>query len=384
MRTLEAFDRYTEKDIAEKKAVYTVYAVTRGRETVFQNALGYADLENRIPIDEKSVVRLASMTKPLTGSAVMKAVELGLFSLSDKVSRYIPGFRNMRVATFDGEGKLAGSKPVENELTVKMLLNHTNGLGTGAVPCPVLEHAPHDATLAALVPRYADQLLDFEPETATGYSGTMAFDVACYLVELTSGMEYEEFLRKYILLPLGMEDTGYIPTEEMKKRLAKLYVADGEIRYVGEKGGIFRSVPMCFKAGGTQVFSTLDDYRKFALMLLEDGRGEDREILRPESVRLMRTPSLPAHLRGGNEEWGLSMRVIVRKDPPGQPLEPGTFGWSGAYETHFFVDPAHDLTAVLMKNIANGLGAGAPSARAFERAVADAIAADPAFWKTAR
>ena len=167
-----------------------------------------------------------------------------------------------------------------------------------------------------------------------------------------------------------MEDTGYNLTPSMQERLAKLYRADGEITLVGEKGGILPRLSTTFKAGGTQLYSTLSDYRQFALMLLCGGKGEDRKVLSQESVRLLSSPSLPAPLRGGCEEWGLSMRVITRKDPPGQMLDPGCYGWSGAYETHFFVDPGHDLTAILMKNIANGLGAGAPSARAFEKAVA--------------
>ena len=381
MRTIPDFDRYIGEQIARKRTVYAAYAVTRGRETVYENALGLADVEKGIPFTENSVLRLASMTKPLTGAAVMKARELGLLSLSDKVSRFLPGFRRMRVALFGEGDEIVGEKPAETELTVASLLNHTNGLGTGRVPCRLLAEATKEDTLATLVPRYPEQLLDFEPGSATGYSGTMAFDVAAYLVELTSGMEYEEFLRKYILLPLGMEDTGYDLTPSMENRLAGLYRADGEITFVGERGGIFTNLSRSFKAGGSQVFSTLRDYREFAVMLLSEGRGRDREILSPESVRLLSTPSLPASLRGGNEEWGLSMRVIVKKDPPGQPLDPGAFGWSGAYETHFFIDPARDLAAVLMKNIANGEGAGAPSAREFERAVMDAVGNDPLFLR---
>ena len=384
MRPITSFDRYIEREIADKKAVYAAYRVTKGRETVCGGDFGMADREKGIPFPERSVLRLASMTKPLTGAAVMKAREMGFLSLSDKVSKYLPGFRAMRVAVFGPDGEIAGDKPAEHELTVASLLNHTNGLGTGGVPCRILEEAEPGATLSSLVPRYPEQLLDFEPFTATGYSSTMAFDVAAYLVEMTSSMEYESFLRKYILEPLGMEDTGYSLTPSMRERLAKLYRADGEITLVGEKGGILPRLSTTFKAGGTQVFSTLWDYRQFALMLLGEGRGEDGEILSPESVRLLSSPSLPAPLRGGCEEWGLSMRVIMKKDPPGQMLDPGCYGWSGAYETHFFVDPGHDLAAILMKNISNGLGAGAPSARAFEKAVAGEIASDPVFWNGKR
>ena len=381
MRPITSFDRYIEKEITDKKAVYAAYQVTRGREIVYGSARGMADLEKGTPFTEESVLRLASMTKPLTGAAVMKARELGLLSLSDRVSKYIPGFRCMRVAVFGEDGEITGEKKAENELTVESLLNHTNGLGTGGVPCRILEEAEPGATLSSLVPRYPEQLLDFEPYTATGYSATMAFDVAAYLVEMTSGMEYESFLRKYILGPLNMGDTGYNLTASMRERLAKLYRADGEITLVGEKGGIFPGLSTTFKAGGTQLFSTLRDYRQFALMLLYKGRGENAQVLSPESVRLLSTPSLPASLRGGCEEWGLSMRVIVRKELPGQTLDPGCYGWSGAYETHFFVDPGHELTAILMKNIANGCGAGAPSARAFEKAVTEEIASDPVFRK---
>ncbi len=374
MNVLSGFDRILNDHIAAREMTCASYTVSLDGEIVCENALGLADVAAGRPLDRNAVMRLASMTKPVTGAAVMLAREMGLLSLDDEVSRYLPGFARMRVAEFDGEGRVVGSHPAETPITVKMLLNHSSGLGMGRVPCPALAEAGPEATLASVVPLYAEQLLDFEPGSAAAYSATQSFDVACRIVEMVTDTEYERFLRERIFDPLGMRDTTYAPSEEQLSRLAVMYFCSGGDPVPAKPTDLILSnVPVTFRAGGTQLYSTLPDYTRFAAMLCGGGSWRGVRVLAPESVRLMAAPSLPPALQGGCETWGLSVRVIRRQSWPDQPLLPGAFGWSGAYETHFFADPERRLSAVLFKNVAGGLGSGAVTSREFEREVVSAF-----------
>ena len=369
MKALESFDRILEKHLAERDMAGASYAVVINGETVYQNCLGHANLEKNIPLTPDTIMRLASMTKPITGVAVMKAQELGLLSLDDLVEKYLPEFASLQVAEIE-DGKVVGTHPAKNHLRILDLLNHTSGLGMGTVPQDALFRIGAEDTLETGIPYYAKQPLDFEPRTAQGYSATMAFDVACRIVEIASGMEYYAFLRKYVLDPLGLKDTVYSLNEEQKDRLAVMYhCTDGNIVPSRPDQIILTNVPETYRCGGTQMYSTLLDYTRFARMLLGGGELDGVRILSPESVKAMATSTLPEEIRSGAwEEWGITVRVILHKEG-GQVLNPGAFGWSGAYETHFFVDPSTDMCAVLFKNVTSGLGAGAVTSREFEAEV---------------
>ena len=345
------------------------YAVVINGETVYQNCVGYANIEKNIPLAPNTIMRLASMTKPITGVAVLKAQELGLLSLDDLVEKYLPEFADLEVAEFEDD-KVVGSHPITNHIKILDLLNHTSGLGMGRVPMEALSRINSEDTLETGIPYYARQPLDFEPRTEQGYSATMAFDVACRVIEVVSGMEYYAFLRKYVLDPLRLYDTVYELNEEQSKRLAVMYhCTDGNIVPSRPEQIILPNVPGGYRCGGTQMFSTLLDYTRFALMLLNGGELDGVRILSADSVKAMATSTLPENIRcGAWEEWGISVRVIQHKKDC-QVLNPGAFGWSGAYETHFFVDPSTRMCAVLFKNVTSGLGAGAVTSREFETEV---------------
>ncbi len=372
---LKAFDDILLGHMEKKEMAGASYVVARGGETIFENCVGFSDIAAGKKLEFDTIMRLASMTKPLTGAAVMKARELGLLGLGDPVSKYIPEFSSLSVAEFDAGGNITGTHPTDSEIYIRDLLNHTSGIGMSAATQKIFGSAFPGITLADLVPKYASVPLDFEPRTASAYSATMSFDIACRIVEIVSGMEYEAFLKKHILAPLGMCDTAYALSPLQEKRLAVMYHCEnGKIVPSRPDQLILSNVTPTFKAGGTQLFSTILDYSRFAAMLCGGGEYGGARILSPESVKLMASSSLPEALRGkGREEWGLSVRVITRKEPPDQALNPGAFGWSGAYETHFFIDPGLSLYAVLFKNVTSGLGAGAVTSREFEREVMNAV-----------
>ncbi|MBQ1847386.1 MAG: beta-lactamase family protein, partial [Clostridia bacterium] len=351
------------------------YAICQNNEKIYENAFGYADIENKIPLGPDTEMRLASMTKPITGVALMKVVEEGRVSLDDKVSKYIPSFKNMNVAIIDDKGKITGQYPCRNEIEVRDLLNQASGLGEGEAGNRAWKdyHIKDGDTLADIVPKFGDQLLDFEPRTNFIYSWTQAFDTAAYIVELVTGTEFEEYILKNILHPIGCYDTVYTPNEEQRSRLMKMYDArDGKITEIDMGGKIFGDVPLSYKAAGAGMIGTLNDYMKFAGMLYNEGEFNGARVLKPGTVKLMRTVSNVNLPDDFVEAWGLSMRVIGRRTET-QLLPEGTFGWSGAYGTHFIIDPADKIYAVYMKNLLDGGGAGADTAREFERVIMEAL-----------
>ena len=376
IKKLKELDRITEQRIADKRLVSAAYTVAYDNETVFKNAIGYADIENKIPLKSDTVMRLASMTKPITGVAAMIMLERGAFSLDDKVSKYIPSFEHMNVAIVDEHGRITGQYPAKNEIYIRDLLNHASGLGEGEAGNRAWKdyHIKDGDTLATMVPKFGDQLLDFEPRKNAIYSWTQAFDTIAYIVELTSGMDFEQFILENILHPIGCYDTVYTPNADQWSRLMKMYDArDGKITEINMGGLIFGDVPLTYYAAGAGMVGTLDDYMKFAAMLYNKGTYNGAQILKPETVELMATPSLPFYNPETDvETWGLSMRVINKKTEH-QLLTPGCFGWSGAYGTHFFIDPKDKIYAVYMKNLLDGGGAGADTAREFEKVIMEAI-----------
>ena len=373
---LKELDRITEARIADKRLVSAAYAVAQNNEVIFKNAIGYADIENGVPLTYTTPVRLASMTKPITGVALMMMVERGKVSLDDNVSKYIPSFAHMNVAIVDERGKITGQYPAKNEIQVRDLLNQASGLGEGEAGNRAWKdyHMKDGDTLASIVPKFGDQLLDFEPRKQAIYSWTQAFDTAAYIVELTSGVEFEKFVLDNILHPLGCYDTVYTPNEDQWARLMKMYDArDGKITEIDMRGLIFGDVPLTYRAAGAGMIGTLDDYMKFAAMLFNKGEYNGVRILKPETVELMATPSLPFYNPDVDvETWGLSMRVI-NKTTEHQLLPHGAFGWSGAYGTHFFIDWKNGVYAVYIKNLLDGGGAGADTAREFERVIMEAL-----------
>lgn len=372
---LKKIDEITQKRIADKRLVSACYAVCRDNIKVYENAFGYADIENKIPLRPDTEMRLASMTKPITGVALMKVVEEGKVSLDDKVSKYVPSFKSMNVAIVDDKGKITGQYPAKNEIEVRDLLNQASGLGEGEAGNRAWKdyHIKDGDTLSSIVPKFGDQLLDFEPRTNFIYSWTQAFDTAAYIVELVTGTEFEEYILKNILHPIGCYDTVYTPSEEQFSRLMKMYDArDGKITEINMGGKIFGDVPLTYKAAGAGMIGTLNDYMKFAGMLYNEGEYNGARVLKPETVKLMRTVSNVGLPEDFVEAWGLSMRVIGRQTET-QLLPAGTFGWSGAYGTHFIIDPKDKIYAVYMKNLLDGGGAGADTAREFEQVIMESL-----------
>ena len=206
------------------------------------------------------------------------------------------------------------------------------------------------------------------------YSGTGSFDVLTKIIEIVSGMDYLSFLKKEVFEPCGMVDTTFEPTESQQARMVAMHDRkDGE-NVVSQMpaGCIFEIYPSTHYLGGAGLVSTLSDYGKFAKMLLNQGKTENGELLKEKTFKQLCTAQVPKSIMPGNARWGLGVRVITEDSHPNLPK--GSFGWSGAYGTHFWIDPVNKIFAVFMKNSKVDGGAGNESAVKFEKAVYSSFA----------
>lgn len=322
-------------------------------------------------LDGNAVYRIASMTKPITAVALLIEHDRGNLSIYDDLAKYMPEFVQMYVSQNDENGAPAtdenglvkkGEK-AENTIKLYQLVSHVSGVGEVNVDAV----GKGKCTCKTAAEWLATQPLVFEPGSQQQYS-TGAFDVAARVIEMTSGMEFSEYLKVNIFNKLGMKDTTFEPTEEQFSRMVGIHnFADGKA--FNEKtvpGCVFGNFPATYHAAGAALASTTADYVKFAQMLLNGGKAEDGTVILSEkALKLMSTP-VPDDKRSDDTLWGLGVRVIVK---PGNALPVGCFGWSGAYGTHFWVDPVNKIVAVYMKNSAYDGGAGNQSANEFEKDV---------------
>jgi CubicO group peptidase (beta-lactamase class C family) len=221
-----------------------------------------------------------------------------------------------------------------------------------------------------VIPRLKNVPLDFQPGTRWAYSAQYGFDVLARVVEVASGMPFDRFAKQRIFDPLGMKDTFFYPATG-NPRIATLYQSvDGQLRKQPEGA----HVNGAYFSGGGGLFSTAEDYLQFALMLMNGGQHEGKRLLSTRTVDLMASSFAPDTLpgRSAGEAWGLSMRVITDPALRNTFLSKGSFGWSGAYNTHFFIDPKERIVAIYMTQSAY-LETRAQMREDFETAVMQSI-----------
>jgi CubicO group peptidase (beta-lactamase class C family) len=333
-----------------------VMLVARKGQIAYLEAQGVMDLESKKPMTRDSMFRMASMTKPVIGTSIMMMLEEGKLQLGDPVSKYIPEFKDMKVAVLIEAGHGPGNPPkfytmpAERPITIKDLLTHTSGLSSGPMgqsEVAKIRRQPTE-TLADYIPRLATTPLEFQPGTHWMYSPSDGFDVLARIVEVTSGMPLNRFLKQRIFDPLDMPDTSHYPSDAQMSRLVTAYqkTAAGLVK---NENSLSMSSKVYF-AGGGGLVSTIDDYSHFAQMLANGGELNGRRLLSPRTVKLMSSVHIPYTLPGRTlgEGFGLSVRVMQDAIVGNHRVSDGSFGWSGAYGTHFWVDPKEDIVAVMM------------------------------------
>lgn len=358
---------FLDRMVAEGKVAGCAAAILRNGEVVFQEFVGEG--RSGEPMDGHTVFRLASMTKAVTAVAVLLCVQGGTLSLDLPVTELLPAFGDLRLAIGSERGFRAGERT--GVFTLRNLLTHSAGIGAGAAgDAQFAEFGPQEGdTLASAVERYAGMLADFRPGTAQAYSPVVGFDIAARMVEVASGIPYGQFVKKRIFDPLGMRETSYFFEDFEERKISSTYRSEGGKLFERRPERNFDGFPLHYTGGGAGLLSTLGDYVRFAEMLRRAREGEG-EILSKESAEELSRPQLDTGYAGISPEfnWGLGVRSLMAQTFS-QPLPAGSFGWSGAYGTHFWVDPRHRLTAVYMHNSDTYGGAGAPHTLAFERTV---------------
>lgn len=328
-----------------------VTAVARRNKLVHFAPHGMLDVEAGTPMRPDGLFVMMSSTKPVTGVALLQQIEEGKVSLNDPITRFIPELKDMKVrkagVAAPGRGATidpANLEPANRVITIKDLATHTSGLN-GAVGA-----AGGPNTLAARIPRLASVPLDFQPGTRWAYSATTGPDVLARVIEITSGMPFDRYLKERIFQPIGMRDTGHNLTAEQAARVVPRYTrADG----VWRRAPANPAAQTTYMAGSYGLSSTAQDYLLFETMLLNKGTIHGRRVLRPESVELMRSNLIGDLYKGiGGQTQGTGFGVLVRTvlDPAtcGCGRAAGGFGWGGAYGTMTWTDPAHELVGVLM------------------------------------
>ena len=364
-------------------------------EVLQVNEVGYRDIDANLPMQRDTVFRIASMTKPVTIAAAMCLVDEGRLSLRDPVTRWLPEFSDMRVLT-DVRGALENTVPARRPLTIDDLMTHRSGLAYQfSVPGPVARayarlpmRQDQDRWLAEL----AALPLVHQPGEQLTYSH--ATDVLGIVLSRIEGKPLHEILSERIFEPLGMTDTGFFLSPESRRRAATMYQLDATNTLKHDVMGPAPIAAPPFCQGGAGLWSTVDDYLKFARMLLHDGALDGTRVLSEASVRAMRTDQLTEAQKRipflGMPFWvgrgfGLNLSVVTDPAKSRQLFGPGglgTFSWPGAYGTWWQADPSANVILIyLIQNLPN-LTVDAAAAVAGNTSLAKLQTAQPKFVRS--
>jgi CubicO group peptidase (beta-lactamase class C family) len=353
---LEKLHALIQQQIDDGKHAGAISLIVRGGAIVDWQAYGFRDLEGRLPMEKDTIVRIYSMSKPITSVALMTLFEEGRFRLDDPISKYMPEFKEMKVfkgGTADNPELVDAKTPI----TIKHLLTHTSGMTYDFGTSPVeqlnkradLWSAP---TFKEFIARASKLPLAHEPGEKWTYG--INTDVLGYLVEVLSGQKFEGVLEQRVFQPLQMADTGFLVPDGKRARQAKIYETgpDGKLLPAKPILNSYRGPGEGFPSGGGGLYSTIGDYARFAQMLLNAGRLDGAQILGRKTVELMLANHLnhmvqPTMSPSGGDGFGLggAVRLDLAKDNSLGSV--GQFGWSGAATTYFNIDPREETIALL-------------------------------------
>jgi CubicO group peptidase (beta-lactamase class C family) len=344
---------------------------------------GYQEISSSVPMAKDSIFRIYSMSKPITGVAMMMLYEEGEFRLSDPVAKYIPEFKDLKVAAGVGKnGPIV--EDADHLMTIRELMSHTAGLTYGVfsksqvddmyVKAGVLDP---DSTLKDMILKLSKIPLRQQPGSLWHYS--VAVDVQGYLVEVLSGQRFDVFLKERLFDPLGMVDTGFHVPQDKAGRFAQVYNYDKDNNLIAMDGGGNNYLkPPTFFSGGGGLVSTAMDYMRFCQMLLNGGILDDVRILSPLTVDLMHRNQLPKEVAeiipGSGVGFGLDFAVVLN------PVEAfciseGEYFWGGLAGTWFWIDPVEDLIFVGM---IQQMGQNRPDVRSLSRQLVYQAILEPA------
>lgn len=343
-----------------------VVAVARGGKLAYLQPIGFADHDKTIPMRADSIFRIGSMSKQITSVATMMLVDEGKLDLDAPVAQYLPELKDKQVVKTDpatGDAILLELEPAKRAMTIRDLLRNTSGLvyamadyadpGFGNTAIHVLYGAKaplrHDKPIASFVTSLGTLPLLHQPGEVWEYA--IGYDVLGRVIEVVSGQTFDQFLQSRLFAPLRMVDTGFYVPED---KLARLVAVPGAQPAPLSDGDVTK--PPTFFSGGGGIVSTAPDLLRFCQMLLNEGELDGARILRPETVRLMMTNSLPPDMHVAGHEagpafgtgWGLGFAIRTNPDFSMIPGAVGSFNWQGSWGTFFSVDPAQKLILLML------------------------------------
>ncbi len=376
---LKAFQQAMRGLVDEAKLAGVTTLVARHGKVVQFDAYGVRDLESKKPVTQDTIFRIASMTKPIAGVAMMMLWEQGKWTLDDPVARHIPEFANLKVATPNGE--VVQTAP----MTMRQLMSHSAGFDVSG---GYTKHNINDRSqpLQAMIDKLAKLPLAAQPGTDWRYGPSV--DIQGYIVEKLSGQTLDVFLRTKIFEPLGMKDTGFWVEPSKAARVTKMFTYGPDQRIMtAPTQGDPTSRP-AFLSGSGGLLSTTDDYRRFAQMLLDGGRANGKRLLKASTIELMRTNVLadgvkvdlygPSSVQDGIG-FGLDFAIVMDPAKAKTPDGKNTFYWGGAFGTWFWIDPTNDLLVVgMMQNLSGSTPTGgSPQVRPLSRRLVYQALVDP-------
>jgi CubicO group peptidase (beta-lactamase class C family) len=375
---LKKLDAAMAKVVADGRVAGITTLLARHGKVVEFNTYGKASLASGQPMGKDAIFRIYSMTKPVTGVAMMILFEEGKWRLDDPVTRYVPEFKNLKVMVkADKDGKITEVEDMKRPPTMREIMSHTAGFGYGLGDEHPVDKLYREKeilgsnSLKEMIDRTATIPLMFQPGTNWSYSSSV--DIQGYIVEKLTGQKLGDFMAERIFKPLKMNDTAFYTGAGKANRLAAVYVYDKELGRIVEAKEIFGSKmpdyskPPAMESGGGGLTSTTMDYARFSQMILNKGELDGVRLLSPASVELMGTNVIPKNVllnTNGtsttrfNEAVGFGLDVQVVKDAraAGTLQGDGTMSWGGAAGTWFWVDPTNDLIFVGMIQRLGGTG----------------------------
>jgi CubicO group peptidase (beta-lactamase class C family) len=369
-RALARVDGWMDRLVDDGRLAGLSVLVARRGMVAYARCTGLADKARGVAMAPDTILRIYSMTKPLTSVAIMMLYEEGRFQLDDPITRFLPFFRDMRVAVGGNRGRIE-TAPAMRDITFRDLLTHTSGLTYGFMNTTLvdaqyreqeIDFQTAETSLADVVERAAALPLLAQPGSEWNYS--IATDVLGHLVAVISGQPFESFLRDRVIAPLGMEDTGFDVPAAKHARLAANYIrgADGALQLIDDPATSRYLQPRRVCSGGGGLVSTTGDYLRFCRMMLNKGELDGVRLLGRKTVELMTTNHLqgdmaamgqPRFSESSYEGVGFGLGLSVMLDPARAQIvgTPGEYAWGGAASTAFWIDPAEELAVILMTQL---------------------------------
>lgn len=369
---LAKLDQMLEEAVSTNQVPGLVAMVVKDGKIVYHEAKGMADVASSQAMAKDQIFRIASQTKAITSTAIMMLWEEGKFKLDDPISKYIPEFANPQVlASFKYSDTTFTTKPSTKEITIRHLLTHTSGIGYGVIDgneqmkmiygkAGIVDlYTTRDVKISDNIKKLAKLPLHHEPGAKFTYSEGL--DVLGYLIEIVSGMPFDQFLQTRLFAPMGMNNTGFYLNETQGKKLVTIH------RKVNNQWEAFpvtfydpdypKTGAKTFFSGGAGLSSTAEDYAKFLQMYLNGGSYNGTQFLSSTTIQTIMSNQVGDLLGNGGKDYGLAFGLVDQNGvAQGGIGSLGTFDWGGYFNTQYFSDPVTKTIGILMKQTQGSTG----------------------------